>query len=169
MKGILKKIKQKWFIKPSNQNIPVHPNEQIYCFDSDNNKEVDFNPILDQNNNTYATLMQTQPNTTTIDTSKINRLEIINHAINNHPIGRLLTLYQNKDFNNIEISLQDDQKTLKIFLNQNTTNLDPHISDNFQIGPEGAYEHEESDEDWDTTLDDGLQDENWDDDPNTKS
>ena len=36
----------------------------------------------------------------------------------------------------------------------------PYISDDFQIGPDGAYEHTEEDErDWDVTLMDGLEDE----------
>ena len=36
----------------------------------------------------------------------------------------------------------------------------PVISDNFQIGPDGAYEHEDDDvSDWDVTLMDGLEDE----------
>lgn len=49
--------------------------------------------------------------------SKITRLEIINHADNEHPIGRILTLYKEiGDFNNIELSYQDGGKTLKIFL-----------------------------------------------------
>jgi len=36
-----------------------------------------------------------------------------------------------------------------------------YISDNFQIGPDGAYEHTEEDElkDWDVTLNDGLENE----------
>jgi hypothetical protein len=52
-----------------------------------------------------------------IDERKINRIEIINHASNDHPIGRLLTLYKEmNDFNGIEISIQDGGETLKIFL-----------------------------------------------------
>lgn len=52
-----------------------------------------------------------------IDETKINRLEIINHASNDYPIGRLLTLYKEmSNFNGIEISIQDGGKTLKIFL-----------------------------------------------------
>jgi hypothetical protein len=52
-----------------------------------------------------------------IDTDKINRLEIINHANNDKPIGRLLTLYKElKDFNSLQFSIQDGGKTLKIFL-----------------------------------------------------
>lgn len=47
----------------------------------------------------------------------INRLEIINHATNDHQVGRLLTLYKSMgDFESIEISIQDGGKTLKIFL-----------------------------------------------------
>jgi len=52
-----------------------------------------------------------------IDETKINRLEIINHATNDHQVGRLLTLYKLMgDFEGIEISVQDGGKTLKIFL-----------------------------------------------------
>lgn len=49
--------------------------------------------------------------------SKITRLEIINHADNSHPTGRILTLYKLlDDFEDIEFSYQDGSKTLKIFL-----------------------------------------------------
>jgi hypothetical protein len=48
---------------------------------------------------------------------EITRLEIINHAKNDHSIGRLLTLYKELgDFNSIELCYQDDKRTLKIFL-----------------------------------------------------
>lgn len=48
---------------------------------------------------------------------EITRLEIINHAKNEHPIGRILTLYKELgDFNSIELSYQDGKRTLKIFL-----------------------------------------------------
>jgi hypothetical protein len=48
---------------------------------------------------------------------EITRLEIINHAKNDKPIGRLLTLYKSMgDFNSIELSYQDGRRTLKIFL-----------------------------------------------------
>ena len=47
----------------------------------------------------------------------ITRLEIINHAKNDNPIGRILTLYKEiGDFNSIELSYQDGGRTLKIFL-----------------------------------------------------
>lgn len=52
-----------------------------------------------------------------IDETKINRIEVINHASNGLTIGRLLTLYKDLgDFNSIEISMQDGGETLKIFL-----------------------------------------------------
>ena len=54
-----------------------------------------------------------------IDKSKITRLEVINHAsvLNGYSIGRLLVLHKLLgDFKSLEFSLQDDGKTLKIFL-----------------------------------------------------
>jgi len=48
---------------------------------------------------------------------EITRLEVINHATNDKPIGRILTLHKELgDFNSIELSYQDGGKTLKIFL-----------------------------------------------------
>ena len=48
---------------------------------------------------------------------EITRLEVINHATNDKPIGRILTLYKELgNFNSIELSYQDGGKTLKIFL-----------------------------------------------------
>ncbi|GEM_PF-2327418 len=48
---------------------------------------------------------------------KITRFEVINHAKNDKPIGRLLTLYKElHHFNNVEIEIQDNGRTLKIFL-----------------------------------------------------
>ena len=47
----------------------------------------------------------------------VNRLEVINHALNEYPAGRMLTLYKETgDFEEIELSYQDGGKTLKIFL-----------------------------------------------------
>lgn len=54
-------------------------------------------------------------NNTQIDETKITRLEVINHATNDHAIGRLLTFYE-EDFDSIELSVQDGGRTLKIFL-----------------------------------------------------
>jgi hypothetical protein len=60
---------------------------------------------------------KTMNNNTQIDETKITRLEVINHATNDHAIGRLLTLYKElKDFDNIELSVQDGGRTLKVFL-----------------------------------------------------
>jgi hypothetical protein len=52
-----------------------------------------------------------------IEVKKLDRLEIINHAKNDKAVGRLLTLYKELEhFNDLEFSVQDDGKTLKIFL-----------------------------------------------------
>lgn len=52
-----------------------------------------------------------------IDDTKITRIEVINHAKNEHPIGRLLVLYKELgDFDIAEISMQDGGRTMKIFL-----------------------------------------------------
>ena len=49
--------------------------------------------------------------------NKLTRLEIINHAKNELPIGRTLTLYKELgDFNSLDFSYQDSERTLKIFL-----------------------------------------------------
>ena len=56
---------------------------------------------------------------TEIDDTKLTRIEVINHAstLNGRSIGRILTLYKLLgDFKNVELSVQDDGKTLKIFL-----------------------------------------------------
>jgi hypothetical protein len=53
-----------------------------------------------------------------IDKSKITRIEVINHADNNKPVGRLLTLYKEMgDFHTVDISIQDAGQTMKLFLN----------------------------------------------------
>ena len=49
---------------------------------------------------------------------QISRLEVINHAKNEKPVGRILTMYKELgDFEHIELSYQDGGRTLKIFLN----------------------------------------------------
>jgi hypothetical protein len=56
-----------------------------------------------------------------IDESKITRIEVINHADNDKPVGRLLTLYKElNDFHTVNISIQDNGRTMKIFLNAQT-------------------------------------------------
>ena len=48
---------------------------------------------------------------------EVTRLEVINHADNDKPIGRILTMYKEmEDFKEIELSYQDGGRTLKIFL-----------------------------------------------------
>ena len=52
-----------------------------------------------------------------VDVDKINRIEVINHAKNDKPIGRLLVLYKELGhFEEVDFSIQDDEQTLKIFL-----------------------------------------------------
>ena len=59
-----------------------------------------------------------------IDIEKIDRIEIINHAKNDKPRGRLLTLYKDLGhFDSLDFEIQDNDKTLKIFLNQEDENL----------------------------------------------
>ena len=47
--------------------------------------------------------------------SQVSRLEVINHTTNNHAIGRLLVMYLNKG--SLEFSIQDNGRTLKVFIN----------------------------------------------------
>ena len=50
-----------------------------------------------------------------INTDKINRLEVINHADNSRSIGRMLIMYQELgDFKNLKVDVQDDGRTMKI-------------------------------------------------------
>lgn len=51
-----------------------------------------------------------------IDIEKLERLEVINHADNKLPKGRYLVAYEGKEFKKLSFSIQDDDKTLKIFL-----------------------------------------------------
>lgn len=48
-----------------------------------------------------------------MNTKKVTRVEVINHQDN--PIGRVFTKY---DCENVELQLQDDDKTLKIFISK---------------------------------------------------
>ena len=52
----------------------------------------------------------------TFDMANISRLEVINHSTNDYPIGRVLTMYETKDFTAVDAEFQDDGKTLKIFV-----------------------------------------------------
>lgn len=52
-----------------------------------------------------------------IDLKDVTRLEVFNHANNYLKVGRVLTLYKSdKDFIIIDASLQDQDRTLKIFI-----------------------------------------------------
>ena len=59
-----------------------------------------------------------------MDIDKITRIEVINHAKNDKPIGRILTLYKELgDFDFLDIDLQDYGQTLKIFLSSENKEL----------------------------------------------
>jgi len=48
---------------------------------------------------------------------EVTRFEVINHADNDWPIGRILTMYKEmENFQEIEVSYQDGGRTIKIFL-----------------------------------------------------
>lgn len=52
------------------------------------------------------------------EVDRVTRLEVINHAKNSMQVGRLLTVWKEMgDFEDIDFDLQDNGKTLKIFLN----------------------------------------------------
>lgn len=52
-----------------------------------------------------------------LNLTNITRLEVINHASNEHPIGRILTMYkETEDFTVVDAEFQDSGKTLKIFI-----------------------------------------------------
>ena len=54
-----------------------------------------------------------------MNTEKITRLEVINHAKNDKPIGRILTLYKElNDFDFLDLDIQDSGRTLKIFISK---------------------------------------------------
>lgn len=48
---------------------------------------------------------------------EVTRLEVINHADNDKPIGRILTMYKEMgDFQEVEVQYQDGGRTIKVFL-----------------------------------------------------
>jgi hypothetical protein len=52
-----------------------------------------------------------------MEKKEVTRLEIINHAENDKPIGRILSLFKElNDFKEIEVQYQDGGRTIKIFL-----------------------------------------------------
>jgi hypothetical protein len=44
-------------------------------------------------------------------------------------------------------------------INNLPIDFEPYVSDDFQIGPDGAFEYSDDIEDWDNTLLDGLEEE----------
>ena len=69
----------------------------------------------------------------------------------------LETQYQNYLKENPESELTYEQWIeLKLKL---PDGFQPMVSDDFQIGPDGAFEYEDDISDWDATLMDGLEDE----------
>jgi hypothetical protein len=51
------------------------------------------------------------------DKVEVTRFEVINHAGNDKPIGRILTMYKEMgDFQEVEVQYQDGGRTIKIFL-----------------------------------------------------
>ena len=65
----------------------------------------------------FLKLKQSKAKQQQLDLTNITRLEVINHASNSHPIGRLLTMYkETEDFTVVEAEFQDGHRTLKIFI-----------------------------------------------------
>jgi hypothetical protein len=51
------------------------------------------------------------------DKVEVTRFEVINHADNDSPIGRILTMYKEMgDFQEVEVQYQDGGRTIKVFL-----------------------------------------------------
>lgn len=80
---------------------------------SDRLKSAGVDPMYNVFNNNFV-----DDDIASFDVNMINRIEVINHAKNRFDVGRVLTMYQERgDFKNIDVSVQDDGRTLKIFVN----------------------------------------------------
>ena len=80
-----------------------------------NDREV--NHINDAENYASDCMYGMDSGTVVFDQDKINRIEFINHANNRYKIGRIFTMYQDMDdFNSVEVSIQDDGMTMKVFI-----------------------------------------------------
>lgn len=145
MKGTLHKVDTQWIVttvysKTEENGImdqlvktdyQLHPDDVEMvdsCFTYKFKQDIDFQTVQHRKMDgfiTYAKLIafNTDPN------EKVNRLEIIDEN------GRSYVKYHCS----IETSYQDEGRTLKIFVERTP----PYISDDFQIGPDGAYEHTE--------------------------
>lgn len=51
-----------------------------------------------------------------LNLTDVKRLEIINHAMNNLEVGRILTLRAGRDFKSLDAQIQDGGLTFKIFI-----------------------------------------------------
>ena len=72
-------------------------------------------------------------------------------------MATLKTQYENYLKENPNVSYDE---WLDILKNKLSSIGEPYVSDDFQIGPDGAFEHTDEDlSDWDNTLMDGLEDE----------
>jgi hypothetical protein len=145
MKGTLHKVETEWIVTTvyteTNENgimdqlvqtyYQLHPDDVEMidsCFTNKFKQDIDFQIIEHQKMDgvaKYAKLI----NFNSDQNKNVNRLEIIDQN------GRSYVKYDC----NIELSYQDTGKTLKIFVKQNV----PYVSDDFQIGPDGAYESNE--------------------------
>jgi len=65
---------------------------------------------MEENKETFKELLDSKM-------KKVNRFEIINHASNDKPIGRILSMHEElDDFKSIQLDFQDGGRTLKIFI-----------------------------------------------------
>lgn len=127
MRGVIKKKNDKWSIEywdkllPPNEirsilkELPLHPDTNPFGFSYNSGDEVEFEivgDIKDLSNNgkliQYAKLISIQKE---LPESKVTRLEVIDHS--GSGVGRA---YSKHGINSLELSYQDDGKTLKIFI-----------------------------------------------------
>jgi hypothetical protein len=114
-KGHLIKKENLWFVRVKNSkegddviitDYPLSLTSSYYAgFSLKEGKEVNFEIETE----IYTDLDQTIQ--WAVIKSPINRLEVINHTSNEHPIGRIFTYH-----GNVEISMQDGGKTCKVFI-----------------------------------------------------
>lgn len=107
MKGQLTKHENSWWIENSGKLYPLSLTSSYYAgFLLKEGKEMNFKIETE----IYTDLGEERIDWAVIQSS-ITRLEVINHTSDKHPIGRILTYH-----GNIEVSMQDDCKTIKIFI-----------------------------------------------------
>jgi hypothetical protein len=122
MKGILQKIENAWVVKwnsPLEYREPIHelklhPEDELYCLQSYDGLEVEFKiqkVFLSDKTLWYAKLIPTKQNEEyeNMDKNKkVTRIEVIDKQ------GRQYVKWNCS----IELSYQDDDRTLKIFVNK---------------------------------------------------